>query len=101
LIEDEDNQKPGLVISSVVMWVIGAVLVYARWFEHRQGASEQRRGYRFYVRDNEYDLEVAHAKESLLSTESTEDERQQALDLLLSRGACSPPGQPAPSPSPY
>lgn len=88
--------SPLAVTTGVVIWLIGTSLAYARWFAHRQAASERRRGYRFYVPHIEYDTEVAQAKETLLSMTSSEREREQALELLLSRGACSLPGQPAP-----
>jgi hypothetical protein len=90
------SEKPGVWITLLVIWLIETPLVYARWFEHRQEASERRRGYRFYVPETEYDIELAQAKGTLLSMASTVQERDQALDLLLSRGACSLPGQPAP-----
>jgi hypothetical protein len=97
--DDLGGEMPRAYATGVVMWVISVALLYSRWFEHRQAVSERRRGYRFYVLDNERDIEIAEAKQALLSMTATDHERQEALDLLLNRGACSLPGQPAPQSS--
>lgn len=93
---DLGTERPRVYVALLVIWIVAVLLVYARWFEHRQAVSERRRGYRFYVFEDERDTEIAGAKEALLSTTSTDRERQEALDLLLARGACSIPGRPEP-----
>lgn len=93
---DLGTERPRVYVALLVIWIVAVLLVYARWFEHRQAVSERRRGYRFYVFEDERDMEIAGAKEALLSTTSTDRERQEALGLLLARGACSIPGRPAP-----
>ena len=73
-----------------VAWGIAGVLgLYCWWFFERQEWSELRRAYRFRTVEPQDDEEVAAAKRFLLNKESSSSEREQAVHVLLSRGACS------------
>jgi hypothetical protein len=75
----------------VALWGVAGVLgLYCWWFFVRQEWSERGRAYRLRRVEPEDDVEIADAKRSLLTRGSSAAEREQALVLLLSRGACSP-----------
>jgi hypothetical protein len=75
---------------------LALVLIYSCWYAWRQERSERRRSYSFYVNPQEADGEIAEAKSVLLRLQSSNEERERAIELLLSRGACSLPGDPPP-----
>jgi hypothetical protein len=87
---DEPRLEAKLV--GLIVWLLSVLVLYVWWFFARQDRAEKRRGYRFSRVEPDDDLEVAHAKSSLLSAASTPSEREQALQLLISRNACSRPG---------
>jgi hypothetical protein len=74
----------------VLFWVLSLFGVYAWWFYRRQDWSELRRAYRFRRVEPEDDAEIAGAKGVLLDSASSPSQREQAIQILLSRGACTP-----------
>jgi hypothetical protein len=87
---DEPDLRAQLV--GLILWLLSVLVLYVWSFFARQDRSEKRRSYRFSRVAPDDDLDVAHAKTSLLSAASTPSERERALQLLISRNACSRPG---------
>jgi hypothetical protein len=79
------------LLAFVAMLAAGLFVVYTWWFYSRQDRSELRRSYWFSSIRPSDDLEVAAAKETLLSRDSSHGECERALELLVSRGACRAP----------
>jgi hypothetical protein len=86
---EPDSLTVGGDVVILLFGIAGFLGVYCWWFFERQERSELRRAYRFRTGDPHDDQEIAAAKRSLLSRDSTIAERKQAVDFLLSRGACS------------
>jgi hypothetical protein len=89
-----DDQRPRLLVVLALMWLVALALIYAWWYAQRQKRSELQRGYSFYVDPEEADAQVAEAKSVLLRLHSSSEERERAIELLVSRRACSLPGEP-------
>jgi hypothetical protein len=84
---DLGSERPRAYLAGTLLWLLALAATYVRWFAWRQERSERQRGYRFYVDPQERDAEIAAAKGILLSSNSTSEERDRAVELLVSRGA--------------
>ena len=85
-----DELAPLQVALVLVLWVLSVLGIYSWWFYKKQDLSERRRAYRFRNVVPEDDMEIADAKRALLAKASSFDEREQAVQVLLGRGACFP-----------
>lgn len=73
----------------LALWFVSLLGIYSWWFYKKQDWSELRRAYRFRNVVPEDDVEIADAKRVLLDRASTLNEREEGVQVLLSRGACS------------
>lgn len=74
----------------LLMWLLSLLGVYAWLFFARQDWGEQRRAYRIDASKALDDPDVSNARQVLESGTSARSEREAALHVLLTRGACSP-----------
>ena len=84
------------IVTEFVMWMVCVAALYCYWFWRQQDRAESERGYSFYVLKHEENAEAAELKAVVMSPVSSEEERQRAIDELVSMGLCSLPGQPGP-----
>jgi hypothetical protein len=87
---------PRAYVGLAIMITLGLLGIYAHRFWARQDRSENARGYSFYLVKDEPDPEARLAREVILDRGTSDADRQQAVDVLVSKGLCSVPGQPPP-----
>jgi len=78
------------------MATVSAAAVCTHWYWIRQDRSERRRAYTFWYSPRNTDPAVEQAYAALSDRSGSEDQRCDAVDLLISEGLASPPGSPAP-----
>lgn len=75
------------LLALTILWLLSLLVLYMFWFFKKQEISENRRGYRFRAPELHDDSDVAGATRVLLELNATESDREQAIELLRTRGA--------------